>query len=255
MMRLISLLLYAVSIRRCSAFQSTAHTYNFQTHHVPHQSAHNNNLYKVARLYGTKDDDNNKIEDNKKDSNDDNKAEYTNKLDIFGEPKNKPKIIQDEGEIRGSDRIKSCIPYILPLIDGDKFGHYLYERIPILDELHYVLLRPIVDATQAAPALILILFVCFALGPQLTGQSREVRFNAQQAILIDITLFLPQIISEAVTEADANFERSLTEPFSNFVFYYYVSLVVYSVVSNLRGKKPTRIPWISSAADYIIGPF
>ena len=95
----------------------------------------------------------------------------------------------------------------------------------------------------------------FALGPQLTGQSREVRFNAQQAILIDITLFFPQILSEAVTEADANFSRSVTEPCSNFVFYYYVSLVVYSVVSNLRGKKPTGIPWISSTADYVIGPF
>jgi len=107
-----------------------------------------------VRLYGTSDDD-----DDNEDNDNDNKAEYNNKLDIFGEPKNKPKIILDEGEIRGSDRIKSCIPYILPLIDGDQFGHYLYERIPILDELHYVLLRPIVDATQAAPALSLILFV------------------------------------------------------------------------------------------------
>ena len=153
-MRLISFCIFSIICQWCAAFQSTAHTYNFQTHHVPHrhQSARNNK-YKVVRLYGTNDDDDNEDNDN------DNKTEYNNKLDIFGEPKNKPKIIQDEGEIRGSDRIKSCIPYILPLIDGDQFGHYLYERIPILDELHYVLLRPIVDATQAAPALSLILFV------------------------------------------------------------------------------------------------
>ena len=147
-MRLISFCIFSIICQWCAAFQSTTHTYNFQTHHV----SYHNNLYKVVKLYGTNDDDN-------EDNDNDNKTEYNNKLDIFGEPKNKPKIIQDEGEIRGSDRIKSCIPYILPLIDGDQFGHYLYERIPILDQLHYVLLRPIVDATQAAPALSLILFV------------------------------------------------------------------------------------------------
>jgi len=153
-MRLISFCIFSIICQWCSAFQSTAHKY-FQTHHVPHrQQSARNNKYKVVRLYGTSDDD-----DDNEDNDNDNKAEYNNKLDIFGEPKNKPKIILDEGEIRGSDRIKSCIPYILPLIDGDQFGHYLYERIPILDELHYVLLRPIVDATQAAPALSLILFV------------------------------------------------------------------------------------------------
>ena len=152
-MRLISFCIFSIICQWCVAFQSTAHTYNFQT---LNPSARNNK-YKVVRLYGTKDDDDNNKD--KKDSNDNNKTEYNNKLDIFGEPKNKPKIILDEGEIRGSDRIKSCIPYILPLIDGDQFGHYLYERIPILDQLHYVLLRPIVDATQAAPALSLILFV------------------------------------------------------------------------------------------------
>ena len=156
-MRLILVCIFSIVCQWCVAFQSTAHKYNFQTHYVPnrHQSARNNK-YKVVRLNGTSDDDDNNKD--KKD-NDNNKTGYNNKLDIFGEPKNKPKIIQDEGEIRGSDRIKSCIPYILPLIDGDQFGHYLYERIPILDELHYVLLRPIVDATQAAPALSLILFV------------------------------------------------------------------------------------------------
>ena len=150
-MRLISFCIFSIVCQWCAAFQSTAtHLYNLST-------CYNHKLSKVVRLYGTNDDyDNN---EDKKDNDNDNKTEYNNKLDIFGEPKNKPKIILDEGEIRGSDRIKSCIPYILPLIDGDQFGHYLYERIPILDQLHYVLLRPIVDATQAAPALSLILFV------------------------------------------------------------------------------------------------
>ncbi|KAL9191074.1 hypothetical protein ACHAXT_000780 [Thalassiosira profunda] len=179
-----------------------------------------------------------------------------NDRDIFGEPKDKKrKVNEDEGDIRGPDRIKSCIPYILPLIDGDNFGKYIYERIPPLGTLDYVLLRPLVDLFLAVPFLSIICFMIFALGPQLSGQSREVRFNAQQAVLIDVALILPQLIGEAVAEADAKLPRSIMEPSSNFVWYAYVSLVVYCVASNLRGKIPNEIPFISSAANYAIGPF
>lgn len=169
--------------------------------------------------------------------------------------KNGGNAFYDEGDIRGPDRIKSCIPYILPLIDGDNFGKYMYERVPPLGTIDYVFLRPIVDGFNAAPILSILLFVTFALGPQLTGQSREVRFNAQQAILIDVALILPSLLGTAVAEAGANFPRSIMEPSSNFVWYAYVSMVIYCVVSNLRGNKPDQIPFISGVADYAVGPF
>jgi len=101
----------------------------------------------------------------------------------------------------------------------------------------------------------ILLFITFALGPQLTNQSREVRFNAQQAVLIDVALIFPSLIGEAVAEADANLPRAIMEPSSNFVWYAYVSAVIYCVVSNLRGKKPDQIPFISNWADYAVGPF
>ena len=176
--------------------------------------------------------------------------------DIFGQPKKKQsrkRGFDDEGEIRGPDRIKSCIPYLLVLIDGDSFGKYIYERIPPLGTLDYILLRPIVEAFQAAPILSISLFMLFALGPRFTNQSREVRFNAQQAVLIDVALIFPSLIGEAI--ADEHLPRALLEPATNFVWYAYVSAVVYCVLSNLRGKKPDQIPFISSAAEYAIGPF
>lgn len=202
----------------------------------------------AARLFGRGDDDGE--EDEKR---------PINNLDIFGQPKDdkskRKNAFDDEGDIRGPDRIKSCIPYVLPLIDGDSFGKYVYERFPPLGTLDYVLLRPLVEAVQAAPFLSILLFVAFALGPQFTNQSREVRFNAQQAVLIDVALIFPQLIGEAVAEADANLPRTVMEPCSNFVWIGYASMVVYCVASNLRGKKPDQIPFISGAADYAIGPF
>mmetsp|Transcript_28325 Transcript_28325/g.59032 ORF Transcript_28325/g.59032 Transcript_28325/m.59032 type:complete len:264 (-) Transcript_28325:169-960(-) len=196
------------------------------------------------------------------DEGEDNKDRQTNKLDIFGQPndddsitKRKNKKAFEETEIQGPDRIKSCIPYVLPLIDGDSFGAYIYDRIPPLGMLDYVLLRPIVEGFEAVPILSILLFVAFALGPRLTDQSREVRFNAQQAILIDVSLIIPQLIGGAVADADANLPRAVMEPCSNFVWFGLFSMVIYCVVSNLRGKRPDQIPFISGAADYAIGPF
>jgi len=197
-----------------------------------------------TRLFETQDDE------------EDDKKPYTNKLDIFGQSKDaKKKEYEDEGDIRGPDRIKSCIPYVLPLIDGDAFGKYIYERFPLLGDLHYVTLRPIVEGFQSVPFLTILLFMVFALGPQFAQMSREVRFNSQQAILIDVALILPEILGDAVADADANLPRALMEPCSNFVFFYIASMVVYCVASNLRGKKPDQIPFISSTAEYVIGPF
>lgn len=188
------------------------------------------------------------------DNNDKESEQPVNDLDIFGQPKDKPRNKnEDEGEIRGPDRIKSCIPYTLVLIDGDSFGRYIYERIPPLGSLDYVFLRPIVDAVHIAPLLGVLLFVVFALGPQFTNQSREVRFNSQQAVLIDVALIFPQLIGEAI--ADEKIPRALLEPCTNFVWYAYVSLVIYCVTSNLRGKIPNQIPFVSAAADMAIGPF
>lgn len=178
---------------------------------------------------------------------------FKNNLDIFGQPKDKPRQIVDEGDIRGADRIKSCIPYVLVLIDGDMFGKYIYERIPPLGTLDYIFLRPIVQGVQAAPFLSIVLFAIFALGPRLTDQSRPIRFNAQQAVFLDVAILFPSLIAESVV--DAHLPRAILEPAANFVWYTYMSAVLYCITSNLRGKVPNQIPWISGMADNAIGPF
>ena len=192
-----------------------------------------------------------------------------NNLDIFGQPKNEQQSKKnstkknsffhdgDDVEIYGPDRIKSCIPYILPLIDGDTFGKYMYERIPPLGDIDYLLLRPLVESVQAAPILGIVLFTAFALGPRFVNLSRNVRFNAQQAVLLDLCLILPTLLGDTIAEADGalHLSRSILEPSSNFVWYANVSMVLYCITWNLRGKKPDEIPFISAAAEYAIGPF
>ena len=104
------------------------------------------------------------------------------------------------------------------------------------------------------PLLGLIVFVALTIGTRgNTDMSRGVRFSAQQAALIDVALVFPELIGSAFEGEDM--PRYLVEPCMNFVWYVYMSMVLYSIYKNLRGKKPDQIPWVSGYAEMMVGPF
>jgi len=162
---------------------------------------------------------------------------------------------QDD-ELVGSDRLKACFPYLLPLIDGEQFGRYVFERVPLLGDVNDFLLGPFVHLQHNVPFFGVGFFVLLTLGTRFNTDtmSRNVRFSAQQAALIDVGLIVPELLGTAFS-GDAQLPRSVMEPCTNFVFYAYASTVMYCVYCNLRGKRPDQIPIISPAADMMTGPF
>ena len=159
----------------------------------------------------------------------------------------------NDDEIEGQDRIKSCIPYLLPLIDGDHFAKYINMRFPPLGALDSVTIAPLAHIVESVPFFSLILFLVLSLGTRGANLSRPIRFNAQQAVLIDVALVFPELIGSAF-EGQRQF-APLMEPCSNFIFYCYMGACLYSIASNLRGKTPDGIPFISNAAMMATGPF
>lgn len=160
---------------------------------------------------------------------------------------------QDE-DIEGSDRIKACVPYLLPLMDGDQFGHYIYSRIPTLGAINEVTIGPLASLGHNIPFLSLGLFVALTLGTRFnTDMNRNLRFSAQQAALIDLALIIPELVASCFAEDPL--PQYIAEPCANFVWYAYMSAVIYSVYTNLRGRKPDQLPFISERAEMMVGPF
>lgn len=157
-------------------------------------------------------------------------------------------------DIEGPDRFKACIPYMLPLLDGDYFGHYIFERIPPLHTLDQLFLAPLVETLQSFPFLSILLFLILSLGTRNPAMPRSLRFNAQQAVLIDIGLIFPTLFVEAFKGFEDVVPRSLAEMGCNFVWYAYMSAIIYSCYCNLKGKKPDQIPIISETAELLVGP-
>jgi hypothetical protein len=73
-----------------------------------------------------------------------------------------------------------------------------------------------------------------------------IRFNTNQALLLDIVLVLPQLLSGA--NSGGLIPVSVIEVLSTAVFYAMSLAISYSVINNLKGDLPDDIPGISDSA-------
>lgn len=127
-------------------------------------------------------------------------------------------------------------------------------RVPPLGFLDSLFVGPLYDVYAKIPLAGLILFLALTLGTRgNTKMSRNVRFNAQQAALIDVALVFPELIGSVFDGVDM--PRSVIEPSCNFVWYAYMSAVLYCIYSIvILKRKPDKIPWISPYSEQMTGP-
>lgn len=152
------------------------------------------------------------------------------------------------------ERIGASAPYLLPLLDGLVFGRFVFERAPTVAALVLPALGPLFRAYRGVPFFAFgIFFALYLLVVRNTGFSRFVRFNTQQALLLDVVLILPQLLGGAV--ASAGVPGWLLEAGSSTIFYAVVVSVGYAVISNARGEVPDQIPAVSEAVEAQIGTF
>ena len=100
-------------------------------------------------------------------------------------------------DIEGTaDRILSCVPYIIPLLDGDRYGRFLFYQIPILGLIDNILLGPFKLIYGTIPFAQLIFFIGLSVLSRNPEIPRPVRFNMQQALLLDIALIFPSLLGQ-----------------------------------------------------------
>jgi hypothetical protein len=165
------------------------------------------------------------------------------------------KFVQAQMEIlndrppTNTDKLLSILPYLFPLLDGLQFARFLVLENPdnpisIAIGLLYALYRSIPFGG----------FIAFFALNFLSGNptiNRLIRFNMQQAIFLDIALFFPGLFAGInaliLSGLGVQLPQSVTELGSDAVFFSFVAVIGYSVVSSLLGFTPDRIPFISNA--------
>lgn len=142
------------------------------------------------------------------------------------------------------DRIFACLPYLLPLVDGLAFGKYLFQQFPVL-RLLFVPLFPVLQIYQVLPFAGLIIFFALYLGVVRNENiSHFIRFNAMQAILVDIILMICSMVLPFLEKGlQINF---VSQTLFNMVFLGLMGAFIYAVVQSVLGRY-AEIPPISDA--------
>ena len=141
-------------------------------------------------------------------------------------------------------RLLALLTYLLPWSDGLPFGRSLTSLFPVLQWLHLPAL-PLVLIEQAIPFGGFILFLVLFLGVVRNQRVPYfIRFNALQAILLDIILIVLSLaFNLLLAPLGGNFAvRTL----ANTVFLGMLVLVLFGIIQCLRGKE-ADIPSLSEA--------
>lgn len=151
------------------------------------------------------------------------------------------------------DRALSILPYLVPLLDSLSFGLYVFQKVPIAGSLVLGPLYPIYQIYRGIPFLAFGVFlVLYVFVVRNTNVSRFVRFNTYQALILDIVLIFPQLLSGA--NLGSAVPASVVEVLSTTVFYAMSFAIGYAVVNNIKGDLPDQIPGISNSVRDQMGP-
>jgi EF-hand domain pair/Chloroplast import apparatus Tic20-like len=151
-----------------------------------------------------------------------------------------------------TDKIVSVLPYIFPLMDSVVFGQFLLanagENNPAVTAL-----AVLYSLYRSVP---LSGFLAFFGLSTLSGNlaiNRLVRYNMQQAIYLDVALFLPGLLATLATAASQGLNMplppNLVELGSDAVFVTLLATLAYSTISSLLGVTPDKIPLLGKTVN------
>ena len=96
-----------------------------------------------------------------------------------------------------------------------------------------------------------VFFIGLSLTTRNANLPRFIRFNVQQALLLDIVLIIPSLFADL---GASPLPQPLATVGSNCIFYAWLLVVLYSWACNLQGRTPDQVPLLSDAASVQIGP-
>lgn len=149
--------------------------------------------------------------------------------------------------IQAPERVIAALGYVLPFFDGIQYGRYFFLQYPVAESLLRPL-YPLLSAYKGFPySNFIAFFSLYLLVVRNPSISRYVRFNAMQAVVLDVLLILPTLVERTFApRGGLGFE--LLVIFYNTVFLFLVACFLFGVVSCILGKTP-RLPIVADAAD------
>ncbi|MDX2253950.1 MAG: Tic20 family protein [Pseudanabaenaceae cyanobacterium bins.39] len=154
-------------------------------------------------------------------------------------------------------RLYSCLPYLLPMSASVIYGAILFQQFPLLVIPFFpliwlygnVLTFPLVPAIGLTGEFFLFLGLYFLVVRD-QRIAHFVRFNTMQSLLMQIALFIVQLIFQVLSQlAGGALSSLITNTFANTMFIGTMLLSGYAIYYSIRGEY-SDIPTLSQAAEF-----
>jgi hypothetical protein len=149
-----------------------------------------------------------------------------------------------------TDKVVSVLPYLLPLMDAVPFGLHLLQGAD--NNPAVMALAGVFSLYRSIPFSGFLAFFALSSFSGNPSLNRLVRFNMQQAIYLDIALFVPSLLGALTVAASSGLNMQLppgaVELGSDAVFVTLMATLAYSTISSILGVTPDKLPVVSKAA-------
>lgn len=161
--------------------------------------------------------------------------------------------ILNDGKPTMSDKFLSILPYLFPLLDGVQYGRYILADDGAASNPFVIILAVLYSLYKVIPFSGFAAFLALQFLGGNPSINRLIRYNMQQAILLDIALFFPGLISllfgGLLNSANVQLPGILSVISSDAIFVSLLAVLGYCTVSSLLGQEPNKVPLISKAVD------
>jgi uncharacterized membrane protein len=150
--------------------------------------------------------------------------------------------------VPSTDRLFSILSYTLPFLNSLPYSRILLSRFPIVASLTSPFL-PMLSTYHSVPhagfVAFFLLYLALARNPNM---SRYVRFNAMQAVVLDVMLSFPVLVQRIIGTPSGQMGLRVLKFGYAAIFVLGFASFVYSALCCLVGRTP-YLPVVSSAAD------
>ncbi|KAK7243221.1 hypothetical protein RIF29_38011 [Crotalaria pallida] len=147
-----------------------------------------------------------------------------------------------------TDRLISITAYALPFFNSLQYGRFLFTQYPSLAHLFNPII-PFLSLYRSIPYASFLAFFALYLGlVRNPSFNHYVRFNAMQAVTLDVLLVLPLLLQRIFSPGRAGLGFRVMVWSHNFIFLFAVLCFVYSVGSCVLGRTP-YLPFVADAAS------
>nr|GEZ14001.1 protein TIC 20-II, chloroplastic [Tanacetum cinerariifolium] len=146
------------------------------------------------------------------------------------------------------DRLISSAAYFFPFFNGLQYGRYLFAQYPRTLGLILEPLLPLLSFYRSVPYASYLAFLLLYIGVVRNNNlSRYARFNAMQAVVLDVLLVLPMLVQRIFNPGPHGISGKIVMFSHNVIFVVVCLCFVYTVGFSVLGRTP-KLPIVGDAA-------